>query len=425
MTDLTGKTIGQYQLIEQKGETATTVLCKAFQPAFNRFVAIKLLKPSSARQPDEVHRFRQQADLLALFHHPRLIEVYETGEANGLLFRAMRWADKGSLRDLVSLGVQSPFYNPQSALALFQGIVEGIEQIHSQGYVHGNLTPGNVLLDETMQPLLNDFGLPARVGGPVSPFQAPEQVQGGMVDRRSDVYALGVLLYTTLTGVEPPAGVVTSLRARRPEIPDAVDRVVFKALAQNPDQRFQSALDFLAALKNAIETPQPAPPPVYSPAPSPAAFPTQSISQTVTVESEKKGPSVIGILIGVIFVLILCIGAVYSYRAYLENQGAVTAQPTQPAAQPTQAPPIIILPSQPPAITEVQPTREPRPTNPPVEQPTTPPEQPEQPPQVEQPIATPPESSPGAGLLPCGSAGLVFLPLAVWGASRMKKKERI
>lgn len=429
MTDLTGKTIGQYQLIEQKGETAYYVLCRAFQPAFNRYAAIKILKPSSARQPDEVQRFRQQGDLQALFHHPRLVEVYETGEANGLFFRAMRWADNGSLRDQVSLGMQSQFYNPRAALALFQGIVEGLEQIHAQGYIHGNLTPGNVLLDELMQPLLNDYGLPARIGGPATPYQAPEQVQGGIVDRRSDVYALGVLLYTTLVGAEPPAGVVASLRARRPEIPDAVDRVVFKALAQNPDQRFQSASEFLAALQSAIETPQPAPAPVYTPPPSPAPVPMQSITQTVNVESEKKGPNVIGILIGVIFVLILCIAAVYSYRVFMENQGAATAVPTQPAGQPTQAPPIIILPSQPPPVTEVQPTRESRPTNPPEERPTEPPEQPaeppEQPPQVEQPIATPVEGSPGTGLLPCGSAAVIFFPMFVWGASQLKKKGRI
>jgi serine/threonine-protein kinase len=96
MTDLTGKTLGQYQLIEQKSETANTVLCKGFQPALNRYLAIKILKPSSARQPEEVQRFRQQGDLLALFQHPRLIEVYETGEANGLVFRAMRLAEQGS-----------------------------------------------------------------------------------------------------------------------------------------------------------------------------------------------------------------------------------------------------------------------------------------------------------------------------------------
>jgi outer membrane biosynthesis protein TonB len=152
-----------------------------------------------------------------------------------------------------------------------------------------------------------------------------------------------------------------------------------------------------------------------------------TMSQTVNVGTETKGTNWVGILIGVIFVLVLCIGAIYSYRMYMENQGAAPVEPTQPAAQPTQAPPIIILPSQPPAVTEVQPTREPRPTNPPNEKPTQPPEQPTQPvaqqPEVEQPIAPPAQETPGTGILPCGSALLIFVPMFVMGASRMKKRD--
>jgi len=430
MADLTGKTLGQYQLIEQKSETANTVLCKAFQPALNRYLAIKILKPSSARQPEEAQRFRQQGDLQTQFQHPRLIEVFEMGEANGLVFRAMRLAENGSLRDQLAAGPQSPFYAPQRAIQLFQEIVEGVEQIHSQGYVHGNITTSNILMDEMLHPLLTDFGLPARVGAVVSPFLAPEQVQGGVVDRRADVYALGVLLYTTLVGAEPPAGLVVSPRSRRPEIPEGVERVIFKAMAQNPDQRFQSATEFYSALRMAFETPQPAPQPVYAPPPPPSAIPTQAISQTVNVGGEKKGTNWVGILIGVVFVLILCIGAIYSYRVYTENQGAAPVEPTQPASQPTQAPPIIILPSQPPAVTEVQPTREPRPTNPPNERPTDPPdEQPTQPvaqqPEIEQPIAPPEQEAPGTGLLPCGSAVLVLMPMLVLGASRIKKRNHV
>jgi serine/threonine protein kinase len=191
-------------------------------------------------------------------------------------------------------------------------------------------------LDEMLHPMLSDFGLPARVGAAVSPYLAPEQVQGGIVDRRADIYALGVLLYTTLVGAEPPAGMVVSPRSRRPDIPESVERVIFKAMAQNPDQRFQSATEFLSAMQTAFESPLPAPQPVYAPPPPPppppAAAPTQTISQTVNVGGEKKGTNWVGLLIGVIFVLILCIGAIYSYRVYMENQGAAPVEPTQPAA---------------------------------------------------------------------------------------------
>lgn len=426
MANLTGNSIGQYQLIEQTGETASSVLCKAFQPSLNRYVAIKILKPSSARRPDEAQRFRQQGDLLALFHHPRLVEVYEIGEANGLLFRAMRLAENGSLRDQLALGLQSPFHRSQRTLVLFQHIVEGLEQIHSQGLVYGNLTPSNILLDDKLGVLLNDFGLPARVSGTVSPFMAPEQVQGAVVDRRADVYALGVLLYTVLTGAEPPAGVVVSPRARRPELPEALDRVVFKSLAQNPDQRFQSVTEFFNALRAAFEQPQPAPQPVFTPpaAPPQTFTPAPAISQTVTVGSQKTGPGWFGIILGIIFVLILCLGAIYSYRILMENRSSAIDIPTQTAQVPGPLPPIIIFPTQPPPITQALPTQEPSPTDLLILEPTatdlpnegpieTPDKQPEDLPQVEQPTTPPDQGTPGPGRLPCASAILVMAPFVV------------
>jgi len=427
MSELTGKTIGQYQLIEEKGETANALVYKAFQPALDRYVAVKVLKPSSARLPEAVQRFRQQGDFLAQFHHPRLIEVYETGEEMGLNYRAMALAENGSLSKYLTAGSQSPFYDTRRATLLFQEIVEGLEYIHSQGYIHGNLSPNNILHDAMLHPLLSDFGSPGKIGGEITPYMAPEQVQGGIVDRRTDVYALGVLLYTTLVGVAPPAGVVVSPRSRRPEIPEGVERVIFKAMAQNPDQRFQSAIEFFNALKTAISQPAQAPQPVYTPPPAPAA-PMPTVSQTVTVGGEKKGTSWIGIIIGFLVLLILCVGAVYVYRAYVQGQTATPGAPTQPVAPPTQAPPIIILPTQPPPVTQVLPTREPPPTKPPQELPTNPPPQPTQPPQEppqgEQPIAPPAQESPGTGLPFCGSIGMIGVPLVVIGANRLTKKHR-
>ena len=420
MSELIGKTIGQYQLIEEKGDTTNTLVYKAFQPSVNRYVAVKILKPSAARNPEVVQRFRQGGELLAQFHHPRLLEVYESGEAEGLAFRAARLAENGSLRDQLAAGPQAPFYEANRAILLFQEIVEGLEFIHSQGYIHGNITPSNILLDAMLHPLLSDFGLPGKIGGEVSPYLAPEQVQGGMVDRRTDVYALGVLLYTTLVGAEPPAGVVVSPRSRRPELPEGVERVVFKAMAQNPDQRFQSATEFFNAMRTAFVTSPPVSQPVYAP---PPAAPMPTVSQTVTVGSPKSGTNWVAIILGVFVVLALCIGGIFIYQVYTQNQSATPGAPTQPVAQPTQP---VVQPTQPPPVTQVLPTREPAPTRPPLELPTSPPEQPTQPavqpPQVEQPIATPAQGTPGTGSLPCGSVGLIAVPMVVLGASRLTKK---
>jgi eukaryotic-like serine/threonine-protein kinase len=428
MSDLIGKTIGQYQLVAEINETGSALLYKGFQPALNRYVAVKILKPSAARRPEVVQRFRQAGDLLSRLHHPRLLEVYETGEVEGMVFRALRLAENGALQDHLASPAQNPFYETSRLIILFQEIVEGLEYIYSQGYIHGNLTSGSILLDAMLHPLLSDFGLPGIPGAAVSPFLAPEQVQGGVIDRRADIYALGALLYTTLVGVAPPAGMVVSPRPIRPDVPEGVERVIFKAMAQNPDQRFQTASEFFNAMRAAFASPPPVAQPVYASVPPVAPLPT--VSQTVNVAGQKKGANWVAIILGLLLVLILCVGAIYFYQAYTQNQGATPAAPTQPVGQPTQAPPVIILPSQPPAVTQVLPTQEPRPTKPPqeqptkpVEQPTQPPAQPQQPPQVEQPVAPPAQEGP-AGLPFCGSVGLVGAPLVVLGANRLNKKRR-
>jgi len=405
MSELIGKTIGQYQLVAEINETGTAMVYKGFQPAVNRYVAVKTLKPSTARNPEAVQLFRQEGDLLAQFHHPRLLEVYETGEAGGLVFRAERLAENGALQNHLGSGPQNPFHETSRLILLFQEIVEGLEFIHTQGYIHGNLTPGNILLDAMMHPLLSDIGLPGRPGMAGSPYLAPEQVQGGMVDRRADIYALGALLYTTLVGIAPPAGMVVSPRTSRPDVPEGVERVIFKAMAQASDQRFQSATEFFNAMRTAFVPPPPVYQPVYTPTPPVAPMP--AVSQTVNVAGQKKGANWIAIILGVFLVLALCFVAISAYRVFTQNQGAAPAESTK-------APPVIVLPSQPPAVTEVRPTNEPRPTKPSQEQPA-------QPPQGEQPAGG---DKPGTGLPFCGSIGLVGVPLVVMGVSRLSKSRR-
>jgi serine/threonine protein kinase len=422
MSELIGKTIGQYQLVAEINETGSALVYKGFQPAVNRYVAVKTLKPSAARNMEAVQLFRQEGELLAQFHHPRLLEVYEEGEAEGVVFRAERLAENGALQNHLGSGPQNPFYETSRLILLFQEIVEGLEFIHSQGYIHGNLTPGNILLDAMMHPLLSDIGLPGRPGMAGSPYLAPEQVQGGMVDRRTDIYALGALLYTTLVGIAPPAGMVVSPRASRPDVPEGVERVIFKAMAQIPDQRFQSATEFFNAMRSAFVIPPPLSPPVYASALPVAPMPV--VSQTVNVAGQKKGTNWIAIIFGVFLVLALCFVAISAYQVITQNQGAAPVEPNPPVEQSTKAPPVIVLPSQPPAVTEVRPTKEPRPTNEPratqpPDQPTNPPEQPTQAPQGQQPAGS---AKPATGLPFCGSVGLIGAPLVVMGANRLSKK---
>jgi serine/threonine protein kinase len=387
MSESIGKSIGQYQLLEVIGESTNRIVYKALQTSTNRHVAVKVLKPSAARSPEELQRFQAEGVMLAQFHHPRLLEVYESGESEGLVYRVERLAENRSLQDHLVVGPTSPYYDTSRAVVLLQELVEGLEFIHSQGYIHGNLNPRTILLDAAMQPLLSDFGLPARTGAGASAFMAPEQVQGGVVDRRADMYALGVLLNTILIGEPPQAGVTVSPRSRRPDLPAALDAVIFKAMAQNPDQRFQSATEFLSALRSAFVAPAPQ---AYVPPPVPPG----GVSQTVVVSEEKKSTNIFGIIITILLILILGAASVFLYRSYVQNQGTT---PTEPAAPPVEtAPPVVDATQAPPVV--IVATREPRPTQ-------------------------SGDNLPVTGT-PCASPALVMAPMILVGAYQLSKKRR-
>jgi len=398
MSENLGKTIGEYQLIEFVGETDNAIVYKGFQPSMNRYVAVKVLKPGAARDPAAVQQYLQQSGLAAQLTHPNILPVYDSGQQGDVVYQVSQLAEAGTLRDRLS-----EFYNPQQALVLVSGLVEGLEYIHSQGYVHGNLKPSNIFMDATRRPLLADFGVPQVTGATPSPYMAPEQTRGGIVDRRADVYALGVLLFEMLVGEAPPAGMVVSPRAKRPDLPEAVERVILRAVAQNPDQRFQSVREFQGALNTAVQ--QPAPAPIPTPVPPPSG-----VSQSVHVE-QQKGTNWLAIIFGVILVGIICLGAVYFVPRLL--------------GEATETPPAVGQPTQPPVeVTVVIPTREPKPTEPP-EQPTEPPEEPTQPPEgPEEPTepGEPPGEGPPGDI--CGSVGFVFAAAVFWGAASYKKHRR-
>ena len=360
MSEFLGKTIGEYQLIETIDERGAALVYKGFQPSMNRYVAIKVLKPHAARDASSAQRFRQAAELTAQMQHPNILPVYDIGQTESTIYRVSAFAEGGTLRDHLA-----SFQNTAQAVELMKQLTAALEYIHGQGYVHGNLKSSNVLLDAQRRPLISDFGLTQPAGGAPNPYLSPEQIQGGVVDRRTDVYAQGVLLYEMLVGETPPPGVVVSLRARRPDLPEAIERVVLKAMAQNPDQRFQSAAEFQAALEKAVAAPAQPPAPARAPAPVPT--PAPSVSQSVQVE-QSKGTNWVAIALGALLVGVLCVAAAVLIVPRLQEDGE--AQPTQPPVE----------------VTAEIPTEAP-----PVEQPTTPPEQPTEPPPPEQPTEPPPE----------------------------------
>jgi serine/threonine protein kinase len=279
--------------------------------------------------------------------------LFDSGEENGFLYRVMEYVAGGVLHDHLY-----EYYEPGRAAVLINGIVAGLEQIHSQGYVHGNLMSSNIYIREGMHPLLADYGVPKGPADQLTPYMSPEQIRGEVVDKRTDVYALGVLLYEMLIGETPPAGVVASPRAKRPDLPEVVEKLIFKAMAQDPGARFQSSVEFRNALSAALQPVVPAavPPPVQTP---------QPVQPQPVPQPPPKKTNWAAIILTLILIIVIC-GGIALVVGYLTGD--------QTPSEPTQAPGITeVVPTNPP----VQPTEE-------IPQPTQPPEEPGEPPDAVQ-----------------------------------------
>jgi hypothetical protein len=314
-------------------ETDNAVVLKGFQPTGNRNVMITALKPQAAADAANNQRFLQAAQMVARMQHPNILPVYASGQSEGITYRVSPLPEGGSLRENLAF-----FQDLPAMLDLMRQICAGLDYLHGQGYVHGGLQSSSTYLDAQHRPQLSDIGAPL-IGGTAQPAHvSPEQAQGGVVDRRTDIYAIGVLTYEVLVGESPPPGIAVSPRAKRPDLPESIERVVLRAMAQTPDQRFQTAGEFQLALQNAVTMP------TQVEAAIPAGAP--AVTQNVRV-SQPKGTNWVAIVLGLLLVVAICGG--FSLFIWPQLQGgqetpgeppvAVQPIPTQvPAEPPTEAP---------------------------------------------------------------------------------------
>jgi hypothetical protein len=267
-----GKKFGNYEIVELIGKGGMASVYRAFQPSMNRDVAIKIISQAISDNPSFVQRFKNEAQLIAQLEHPHILPVYDFGEQDGVLYIVMRYLSTGTLADKIEPGgmtlkaIETTF--PQVALAL--------DHAHSQGIIHRDLKPANVLIDRHGNAFLTDFGIAKSVestmhltrtdsvvGTPT--YMSPEQGLGEDLDARSDIYALGILLFQMLTGQVPfeadTAMAVMLKHINQPPprpsevrvgIHEALDAVVMRALAKNRDQRYQRAREMADALKYAV-----------------------------------------------------------------------------------------------------------------------------------------------------------------------------
>ena len=282
--ELIGKNLGNYRIEMILGKGGMSTVYMAHQPSMDRTVAIKVLPREFLHDDTFLIRFQQEIKMVSRLEHPHILPVYDAGEADGVPYIVMRYVSGGTLADQLMRGLPGT----DMLLNVVEQIAQALDYANEFGVIHRDLKPSNILLDERGNAYLADFGVSRSVtfqedltgsriiGTP--PYIAPEAVRkDDMITGSSDLYALGVLTYEMLIGHPPyqaddPMKVlvahvlepIPSLRAENPKISPAVESVVQRCLAKDPDDRHETAVAYAQALIRAFETTQPGSGPILS-----------------------------------------------------------------------------------------------------------------------------------------------------------------
>lgn len=307
---------GRYQLKRPLGGGGMADVYLAQDLTLGRLVAIKILKPQLAADKESLERFRIEAQAAAQLNHPNIVTVYDRGATSWCTYIVMEYVQGETVKQRLR---RTGKFAPDDAVAIELSLLAALGAAHEHHIVHRDVTAANVLIDERGRVKVTDFGI-ARIGAPsltrtgtvlgTSAYVSPEQAQGRPADARSDLYSAGVVLYEMLTGQLPFTGETEvsvavqhvsseppDARALSPGLPEALSAAVAKALSKNPDDRYQSAAEFAAALRAArpaAASSSSSPPPAAAAQPAAAlprvAWPAAAAPTTAatTVASEEE-----------------------------------------------------------------------------------------------------------------------------------------
>lgn len=276
-TTLTGKTLGKYKIEERLGRGGMAEVYKGYQENLDRFVAIKVMHTFLLAEEDFLQRFKREAKAMAALSHPNIVRVFDfdvyTKESYYLV---MEYIDGGTLKERLEHLVENNEQLPlKDSVKMITDVADALAYAHRRGMVHRDIKPANIMLrKETGQAVLTDFGIVKMVGNQSMAFTAtgaligtpaymsPEQALGKPGDERVDIYSLGVLLFQMVTNQLPfaadtPLAVVMkhvndptpSPGTFNPDVPQDLQEVIMKAMAKDPDDRYQSAAEMAAALR--------------------------------------------------------------------------------------------------------------------------------------------------------------------------------
>ena len=395
--DLIGRKLGNYEIVEELGRGGMAAVYRAHQPSLNRDVAIKVLAPQLSFDQQFVERFQREARAAAKLRHPNIVVIHDVARQQEIYYIVMELLEGRTLKQLIE---DEGSLSPDRATRIAQQVAGALDYAHEQGFVHRDIKPANIFVGKNDHTTLTDFGIAKAatetqhltrtgmlIGTPE--YMSPEQAEGEMVDYRTDLYALGVVLYQMLAGrapfqsttphatlhaviYEPPP----PLRQLRPDLTPALESVVMKSISKQPADRYQSGGEMVAALRASL-TGRP-PVTVAIPPPPRQALPRQQRSPVVWIVAAL---ALVLVIIVVAAVLLLSGGAgqatptTAAIATVIRDTPTVAVGPnaTEPVSTPdltstqssaptyTDPPPTLTLP--PPTPSPVPPTDTPTPSN--------------------------------------------------------------
>ena len=289
--------LGRYKLGKVLGRGAMGVVYEGLDPSLNRRVAIKTILKNAAIDAETAAmysaQFAREAQAAGRLNHPNIVQVHDFAEEGDVAYLVMEYIQGRELRSFFEAKEQ---FEPAEAVRIMGELLDALDLAHGAGVIHRDIKPANVMLDAQRRVKLADFGVAriqdsersaagTMVGTPA--FMSPEQISGGKIDRRTDLFSAGVVLYQLLTGEQPFKGegawtVAKKIMQDDPPRPSTVvqsvspvfDGIVNKALAKNPAERFASAKEFAAELRGALAAgAQATNPPAAAPRPKSVAAP--------------------------------------------------------------------------------------------------------------------------------------------------------
>jgi serine/threonine protein kinase len=375
-----GETVGPYKILAQLGQGGMATVYKAYHAALDRYVALKVLHPAFTDDEAFMTRFQREARVVARLDHPNIVPIYDFAQYEGRPYLVMKFIEGETLKALLAKGRLSL----QQMLPVIEAVGAALAYAHQQGVIHRDVKPSNILISSDGKIYLTDFGLARMaqsstsltsdqlVGTPqyISPEQAMSKPD---LDARSDIYSFGVVVYEMVVGRVPydadtPYSVVhdhiyTPLpmpRQVNPSVPEAVEAVLLKVLAKNPDDRYADVASFVEAFKSAVQisaspvqsskmddVPSKLPEPFSAATVPQAEIVFQSSTAPTTKAGEKKQPiaqtvknigqktigksksSETACLVAIIIVLVLCcVGGPIAFLVNRKNNPKATATAT-------------------------------------------------------------------------------------------------